>query len=205
MPKTWRNTTEEESKGRVPRKRRKKTNTKAGEVEGEMKVVEDVRMVYDATSSGLNDAVWAPWFSMPTVEMLLRAVEGGTYMANYDIGEMFLNFMLEPRLRPYAGVDLTPSFPEEVTLETYVVHGCWQRMMMGLSPAPYFTIKDMLIVEKEIRGDRKHRMNVFGWERVVLNLPGSKGYDLTRPWVFKMRADGKIATDFSRTLMTRAQ
>ena len=54
-----------------------------------MKVVEDIRMVYDTTSSGLNDAVWAPWFPMPTVETLLRAVEGGTYMADCDIGEMF--------------------------------------------------------------------------------------------------------------------
>ena len=93
-------------------------------------------------------------------------------------------------------MDLTPSLPEEVTLETPMVHGCWQEMMMGLSPAPYFTTKDMLIVEKEIRGDRKHKMNVFGWERVVLNLPGSKTYDPTRPWVFKMRTDGKIAADF---------
>ena len=93
-------------------------------------------------------------------------------------------------------MDLTPSFPEEVTLETYVVHGCWQRMMMGLSPAPYFTIKDMLIVEKEIRGDRKHRMNVFGWKRVVLILPGSRCYDPTIPWVFKMRSDGKLLRIF---------
>ena len=53
-------------------------------------------MVYDATSSGLNDAVWAPWFPMPTVETLLRAVEGGKYMVDCDIGEIFLNFMLEP-------------------------------------------------------------------------------------------------------------
>ena len=106
-------------------KRRKKTNAKAGEVEGEMKVIEDIRMVYDVTSSGLNDAVWFPWFPRPTVETILRVVEGGTYMADCDIGEMFLNFMLEPRLRPYAGVDSTPSFPEKVTLETPVVHQCW--------------------------------------------------------------------------------
>ena len=31
-----------------------------------MKVLNDIRMVYNATSSGLNDAVWAPWFSLPT-------------------------------------------------------------------------------------------------------------------------------------------
>ena len=118
--------------------------------------MENIRMVYDATSSGLNDAVWAPWFPMPTVESHLRAVEGRTFMSDCDVGEMFLNFMLEPRLRPHAGVDLTPSFPEEVTLDNPVVQGCWQRMMMGLSHSPYFTTKDMLVVEKIIKGDRNY-------------------------------------------------
>jgi hypothetical protein len=28
----------------------------------------DVRMVYDAMKSGLNDKLWAPWFLLPTVE-----------------------------------------------------------------------------------------------------------------------------------------
>ena len=39
-------------------------------------------------------------------------------------------------------------------------------------------------------------MNVFEWERDVLNLPGSRCYDPTRPCVFKMRAGGEIAADF---------
>ena len=68
--------------------------------------------------------------------------------------------------------------------------------MMGLSPSPYFTTKDMLVVEKIIRGDRNYSTNIFGWSRVVLNLPGDKSYDPTRPWVFKMREDGNIAVDF---------
>ena len=54
-----------------------------------MKGLHDIRMVYNATSSGLNDSVWAPWFSLPTVELHLRAVVEGTYMADNDLGEMF--------------------------------------------------------------------------------------------------------------------
>ena len=27
----------------------------------------DIRLVYDASVLGLNDATWAPWFSLPTV------------------------------------------------------------------------------------------------------------------------------------------
>jgi hypothetical protein len=42
-------------------------------------------------------------------------VEAGTYMGDIDIGEMFLNFMLHPRMQHHAGVDLTPFFPEELT------------------------------------------------------------------------------------------
>ena len=75
---------------------------------------------------------------------------------------------------------------------------------MGLSPAPYFTTKDMLIVEKEIRGDRKHTMNVFGWERVVLNtyrevnVMIQQGLGCSR--CVQME---KLLQNFSRILMTR--
>ena len=52
---------------------------------------EDIRMVYDGTKSGLNEALWAPWFALPTVDSLLRSVDPGTFMADNYIGEMFLN------------------------------------------------------------------------------------------------------------------
>mmetsp|Transcript_10111 Transcript_10111/g.14603 ORF Transcript_10111/g.14603 Transcript_10111/m.14603 type:complete len:596 (-) Transcript_10111:44-1831(-) len=49
----------------------------------------DIRVVYDGTKSGLNAALWAPWFPLPTIEGHLRAVEPGYYMGDIDIGEMF--------------------------------------------------------------------------------------------------------------------
>jgi hypothetical protein len=67
----------------------------------------DMRLVYNSTSSGLNAHLWAPWFALPTICALLRALELDTFMADYDIGEMFLNFMLEERCARLAGVDLT--------------------------------------------------------------------------------------------------
>ena len=75
---------------------------------------DDIRMVYNATSSGLNAAVWAPWFALPTVETHLRGMNPGTFMVDCDLGEIFLNFMLDVDMRPFAGVDLTKYFPEEV-------------------------------------------------------------------------------------------
>ena len=35
-------------------------------------------------------------------------------MADNDLGEMFLNFMLDVDIRPFAGVDLASLFPEEM-------------------------------------------------------------------------------------------
>ena len=72
-------------------------------------------MVYDTSKLGLNDTMFAPCFSMPTMESYLRLVKARTFMANCDIIEMFLNFMLEPKVHPYAGVDLSQAFLEEAS------------------------------------------------------------------------------------------
>jgi hypothetical protein len=60
-----------------------------------MKGATDISMVYNTTSSGLNAYLWAPWFALPNINTLLRALEEGTFMSDLDIAEMFLNFMLE--------------------------------------------------------------------------------------------------------------
>ena len=68
----------------------------------------DIRAVYDATQCGLNDALWAPNFFLPTVDLILRnASSSSTWFGDIDLGEMFLNYALDLDLRPYAGVDLT--------------------------------------------------------------------------------------------------
>ena len=69
-------------------------------------VVMDIRMVYNGSKSGLNDSLWAPHFSLPSGRTALRKIEEGTYLADNDIGEMFLNFILHESLRPVCGVDV---------------------------------------------------------------------------------------------------
>ena len=118
-------------------------------------------MVYDATKSGLNEAVCAPWFAMPTVDTLLQSTTVDSYITDCDVGEILLNFMLEPSVRPHAGIDLTQDFTEEAERNGERLKGCWSRMLMGFSPSPYFVAKDMLIVEKTIRGDRLDDDNVL--------------------------------------------
>ena len=55
---------------------------------------EDIRMVYSGILSGLNSYLWAPNFSLHTVGSTFREVERGNFMADRNIGEMFLNLML---------------------------------------------------------------------------------------------------------------
>ena len=63
----------------------------------------------------------------------LRSVIVEINMSDCNVGEMFLNFMLEPKLRPYAGVDLTCLFPKKVSVATLFIRGYWKRMLMGFS------------------------------------------------------------------------
>ena len=155
---------------------------------------DDIRLVYNATESGLNEAVWAPWFSLPTCESHLRAVDPGTYMGDADLGEMFLNFPLDKHIRKYAGVDFTLLFPDEgLPGETFWER--WERMLMGFRPSPYCTTQDMRRIDLFLRGQADNPNNVFRWDKVVLNLPGMKNYTSTRPRVFRIRKDGVLAAD----------
>jgi hypothetical protein len=158
----------------------------------------DIRMVYNGTSSGLNDVLWVPSFPLPTVDSLLRAVHPNTWMADTDIGEMFLNFVLHASLRELAGVDVT-HYRDDKEVKEHPDTVCWERWMrcaMGLKPSPYQTTQAMLFAEDVIRGDPKAEHNVFRWDHIKLNLPGSSDYDPTLPWVSKVRVDGKPAADF---------
>ena len=68
---------------------------------------EDIRMVYNRASSGINSYLWAPNFALTTVGSTLWEFTRGTFMADRDIGEIFLNFMLSEMVRLFCGVDIT--------------------------------------------------------------------------------------------------
>ena len=154
---------------------------------------DDVRIVYDATASGLNDCVWSPSFWLPTVESLLRALDEKSWMADRDMGDMFLNYELHHSAWPFAGVDLTPLMDEnEESGVTRWYH--WVRNLMGFKPSPYASIKTALVAEEVVRGDRHDPKNPFQWDKVVLNLPGP-GYVPTKAWVMKVRLDSELASD----------
>jgi hypothetical protein len=63
----------------------------------------------NGTGCGLNKALWAPSFWMPTSSSAIRKISFYSWMMDLDLGEMFLNFPMDPSVRPYAGVDFRPT------------------------------------------------------------------------------------------------
>ena len=138
---------------------------------------DDIRIVYDATACGLNEALWAPGFFLPTIDSVLRNASKESWYGDIDLGEMFLNYFLDEEVRKYAGVDVSK-----------LGAGCWERWertLMGLRPSPYVCTQSFRWCEDCIRGDRREKDNIFHWDSVKLNLPGDQGYNPSLPWVYR--------------------
>ncbi len=71
-------------------------------------VVHDWRTVFHAGANKLNECVWTPSFSLPSLNLLLRIVDETTVMSDRDMGEMFLNFHLHPDTVPFACINVAP-------------------------------------------------------------------------------------------------
>ena len=159
----------------------------------------DIRMVYDGSRSGLNDVLWAPWFALPRVSTMCSTVDTGTWCGDNDYGEMFLNFPMHPELQKYAGVDLTQLLGKG---DGQNIFGVWTRNAMGLKSSPYLSVQGGLHAKQMMLGDRGNHGsrecsegNPFHWDKVKQNLPGTEGYDPSRPWLYKVRRDGRMAAD----------
>jgi len=150
----------------------------------------DIRIVYDATKSGLNAAIWVPSFALPSAESFTNLLEPGTWMMDLDLGEMFLNFPLDLALQPYCGVDLRPYLGQGRGTTLWMR---WVRCMMGLMSSPYICVKTLMLGYEMVLGNRHDASNALRWASVQLNLPGSPTYTPTMPWVYKARANGRIA------------
>jgi hypothetical protein len=59
----------------------------------------DIRMVYDATKCGLDDLVGAPDFFIHSVDSMVDLLDANSWMGDIELGEMFLNFPLDPKVR----------------------------------------------------------------------------------------------------------
>jgi hypothetical protein len=155
---------------------------------------EDTQIVYNSTSSGLNAHLWFTWFALATINTMLRALEPGTYMGDIDIGEFFLNFILQARCSYLAGVYLK-TYIEQLGGEPH--HWArWGRCVMIFRPSPYKTTQAIGWDKEVTMGDQLDDKNVFRWAEVIMNLPGSVLYDPMLQWVSKVRKkDGRVDVD----------
>ena len=145
----------------------------------------DVRIVYDGTACGLNDSLWAPNFMLPTVDSIVRNASSSTWFGDIDLGEVFLNYPLDERIRPYAGVDVTHVDYDLNDKNAKRVIERWSRCLMGFKPSPYVTIQTFAWSEEIILGNRLDLKNPFYWDTLKLNFPGTLGYEPAMPWVYK--------------------
>ena len=162
---------------------------------------DDIRLVYDATANKLNDCVWVPTFWLPTIDTLVRGVDGGSWMTDRDVGDMFLNYALHYSVCPFTGVDLSSLYanPEDAGPRWAI----WVRNLMGFAASPYSSIKMALVTEEMCKGNRFEvgkgadgkELNPFQWSRIKLNLPGTPEYNPCESWLTKRREDGRIACD----------
>ncbi|KAL7579670.1 hypothetical protein ACA910_021820 [Epithemia clementina (nom. ined.)] len=153
----------------------------------------DVKMVYDGTKSGLNACLYAPWFMLPDADGLVRTLDDQYWCIDNDYGEMFLNFWIHPELMQFSGMDLTPLYGthEDGSLRVEV----WSRCSMGQSPSPYVTVQQTRRLKMFFLGDPQDENNMFRWDRIELNLPGTLTYKPGEPWVSKRHKDGRLAAD----------
>ena len=73
---------------------------------------------------------------------------------------------------------------------------------MGLTWSLYQVVKSLHLAEEIIRGDRLDCKNVFRWDRIRLNLPGSDDYNPSLPWVSKVKDNPDGTVDVAADLFT---
>ena len=147
----------------------------------------DIRIVYNGTSSGLNEALWAPGFYLPNADAAARLLMFYTFTVDADLGEMFLNFPMDPSIQPYAGVDLSgvrhhlsgPVPPGRRMLER------WERLFMGMKSSPCNSVRYFYWAEEFACGNPLDESKALRYDWVVLNLPGMPEFDPSKPNVMK--------------------
>jgi hypothetical protein len=162
----------------------------------------DICLVYNGTSCGLNNALWAPNFWLPTPSPAAGIRLGyGYYMVDINLGGgVFLNFPFHSVVQNISGVKFThytSSLKEPLLDPTEKSWVHWTRCWIGLKPRPYMAVRFYYLAKEFARGNQREKDNHLRWDYVILNLPGDPADDPTQePWVVKWDATIKnIAGD----------
>ena len=66
-----------------------------------------MRIVYYGTACGLNENLCSPSFFFPTAKVLSRFMSHSCYSLELEVADMFYNFPLSDKLKPYSGIDVS--------------------------------------------------------------------------------------------------
>ncbi len=143
----------------------------------------DVRIVYVGTSCGLNEALWAPNFYLPSSRAASLLLSFSSWMADADFGEMFHNFFMDEAIRKHAGVD-TSKLKRRGAINIQPPLR-WTRLFIGMKSSPYNAVRHYYWGEEFARGNPRDKSNPMGYNRVRMNLPGQENYDPLLPKVMK--------------------
>lgn len=153
---------------------------------------DDIRVVFDGTSCGLNEALWSPNFFLPTSRNASEMLSFDTWMSDADFGEFFHNLFADERVRKHSGEDVTPMSPF-LKLESEGGHNVdfkfnglrWERLFMGSKPSATNAVRFYDWGEEFAMGNLRDVTNPFGFDAIILNLPGLDTYDTTKPKLMK--------------------
>jgi hypothetical protein len=141
--------------------------------------------------------MYTPTFYLATMSTYLRQIESGFYGGDFDVGEQFHNYMLHESKQVYCGVAIPEDLQATLTKEGLPItrYMRWNRLVFGWQSSPYMALRMFTQVIELAKGGPTEPNNPFSWNKVVLNLPGSKSYNPARPRVMKLTALGNLTAD----------
>jgi hypothetical protein len=157
----------------------------------------DIRVVWDLTKNLVNAGVAPPRFFLLGFTSLVLRVPSGVFFADFDVGEMFQNFILHEAERPYIGVDITPECRRRLValgLPTVPRSLRWSRLLFGWANAPFSAVSMMMRGVELAQRSPADETSQFRVAVVFLNLPGSASYDPSKPRIILLRSDGTLAS-----------
>ena len=122
----------------------------------------------------------------------------GSWLADNNYGECFLNFPLHLDLCKYCGVDLTQLFLDMCDTGACMVVRVWLCCAMGLRNSSYNVIQDALVAKQFVLGDPNDSANTFQWSSISANFPFSTTYNTSEPKLRKWRRNGMTASKIAQ-------
>ena len=68
---------------------------------------------------------------------------------------------------------------------------------MGLCPSPNCRVQACTVAKYEVLGDPKDPSNPIAWDHIKMNLLALENYDVSKPWIMKIKEDGALAAAIS--------